>query len=82
MGTLQRVLSDHRKLPDLKPLYGAMFADMLAAHTHWGWMDLDVVFGDTTPLVQAALQGFDVITYPDSVCFPAQTCTPFTRHPS
>ena len=50
----------------LKPLYGAMFLDLLEPYTHWGWVDADLVFGDLSPLVAAARK-FDVVTYPDPV---------------
>ena len=52
---------------DLKPLYGALFADMLKPYTHWGFMDIDTFFGDMTPLLKD-LEHYDVATYPDGVC--------------
>ena len=58
------------KVADLKPLYGAMFADQIERYTHWGWVDLDMVFGDFAPM-RAALENFDVVSYPDGVCHAA-----------
>ena len=55
------------KLADLKLLYGGMFSDYLAQYTHWGWIDIDCVFGDMTPLMRA-LKHYDVTTFPDGVC--------------
>ena len=56
------------KVPELKPLYGVMFQDLLVHYTHWGWMDIDVILGDLTPLVHA-LARHDVATFPDGVWF-------------
>jgi hypothetical protein len=55
------------KIADLKPLYGALFRDLLEPYTHWGWVDLDGFFGDTTPLIND-LEHYDVVTYPHGVC--------------
>ena len=55
------------KVADLKPLYGAMFEDVIANYTHWGWLDIDSIFGDFTPLIDA-LEDYDIVTYPDGVC--------------
>ena len=54
------------KMNDLKPLYGAMLADVLAPYTHWGWIDIDCLFGDLSPLL-VALRDYDVVAYPDGV---------------
>ena len=58
-----------QKVPDLKPLFGGMFADMLVNHTHWGWIDIDIIFGDMTPLV-SALRKHHVAAFPDGVRVP------------
>ena len=55
------------KVADLKPLYGAMFADLIQDFTHWGWVDIDSIFGDFTPLLEA-LARFDIVSFPDGVC--------------
>ena len=52
------------KVNDLKPMYGAMFHDLLVNYTHWGWMDIDTVMGDLSPLMQQ-LRQYDVVSYPD-----------------
>lgn len=36
------------KVSDTRPFLGALFADVVARHTWWGWFDLDVVFGNLT----------------------------------
>ena len=56
------------KIADLKPLYGALFHELLEPYTHWGWVDLDGFFGDTTPLLND-LEHYDVVTYPHGVCY-------------
>lgn len=33
------------KLVDFKPTYGSVFIDDLADYTHWGYCDLDMIFG-------------------------------------
>ena len=57
--------SDNYKVPDFKPMYGAMFHDLLSDYTHWGWMDIDTVMGDLSPLI-AHLRHYDVVSFPDS----------------
>eukprot|EP00042_Codosiga_hollandica_P057060 m.837579 g.837579 ORF g.837579 m.837579 type:complete len:1010 (+) comp59489_c0_seq1:48-3077(+) len=49
---------------DLKALYGAIFRERLSKYSHWGWMDLDCLFGDLTPMTEHA-RHYDVVTYPD-----------------
>ena len=51
---------------DIRPLFGAMFHDLLHAYTHWGIIDADCLFADLRPLI-AALPTYDVITFPDGV---------------
>ncbi len=55
------------KFDDLKPLFGAMFAEFIESHTHWGWIELSSFYGDMSPLLKD-LEQFDVVTYPDGVC--------------
>ena len=43
-----------------------MFADLLRGYTHWGWIDLDVILGDLSPMLED-LKHYDVVTYPDGV---------------
>ena len=54
------------QVADLKPLYGAMFHDIIESYTHWGWVDVDSIFGDFTPLIDA-LEDYDIVTFPDGV---------------
>jgi hypothetical protein len=39
-------LDDVRKLCDLKPLYGLLFAEEIGDCAFWGFIDLDVIWGD------------------------------------
>ena len=41
------------KLADFKAWLGLAFADLLEGYSYWGYCDLDLVFGDLTPLKQA-----------------------------
>ena len=63
------------KANDFKPLFGAMFASELSEYTHWGWMDLQCVYGDLQSLVRMCSK-YDIVTYPDSVC---EVCSPSMR---
>lgn len=49
---------------DLKPLYGALFEEMLKPYTHWGFIDIDSLFGDLSPMLKD-LENYDVVSYPD-----------------
>lgn len=62
---------------DLKPFYGALFQDELADFTHWGWTDLDMIWGDVRAFLEPLLSSmpyaalsqssyaYDVISFPD-----------------
>lgn len=39
------------KLVDVKPFYGVIFEDLLRDSQFWGYCDLDIVFGDLSPLL-------------------------------
>eukprot|EP00435_Cladocopium_sp_Y103_P037040 s1213_g9.t1 len=49
---------------DLKPLYGALFQEELAEFTHWGWTDLDMIWGNVGAFLKPLLS-YDVISAPD-----------------
>lgn len=38
-------LSDAWKINELKPLFGHIFDDYVRNHSHWGWCDLDIIWG-------------------------------------
>ena len=44
-----------------------MFRDHLLHYTHWGWIDIDSIFGDLSPMMEH-LRHYDLVTYPDGVC--------------
>jgi hypothetical protein len=51
---------------NLRPPLGAMFADYLQEYTHWGWVDLDMLMGDLSKLIED-LDHYDLVTYADGV---------------
>ena len=44
-----------------KPVLGTVFADELAGADYWGWSDCDMLFGDLTPVLHLAEEGYDKI---------------------
>ena len=44
-----------------KPLLGTIFEDELQGADYWGWSDCDMLYGDLTPVVKLAEQGYDKI---------------------
>ena len=49
------------KLCDLKPFYALMFPELVAGYDYWGYCDIDLVFGDLSPVVaRERLAGTDV----------------------
>ena len=69
MGNLKKILTEQfRKHPytlvEYKPAYGHIFADYLKPYTHWGYGDLDMVFGDIPSWVSdSELDDWDIVTY-------------------
>ena len=59
------IFTSSRKSADIKPFTGGIFSDLLSEYTHWGWIDIDVIYGDLSP-VAAAVKKYDVVTYPDT----------------
>ena len=45
----------------LKPLIPIIFKEELKGADFWGWADLDVIFGDLTPVLDLAEQGYDKV---------------------
>ncbi|MCC6357024.1 MAG: hypothetical protein IT577_24315, partial [Verrucomicrobiae bacterium] len=51
-----------RKLCDLKPTYGEVFADLLGGYDFWGFMDLDLVWGRVADFwADRLLDGNDIL---------------------
>ena len=51
-------------LVEYKPAFGHIFADYLKEYTHWGYSDLDVVFGDMSRWIdEDEWTDYDVVTY-------------------
>jgi FkbM family methyltransferase len=52
------------KLCDFKPTYGALFEDYLAGYDFWGHGDIDLVYGNLSPILERRfLERFDVISF-------------------
>lgn len=68
-GELLHVLSQHIErypyvLVEFKLAYGHIFQDFLSGYTHWGYSDLDIVFGDLPRWISRdELEDFDIVTY-------------------
>lgn len=51
------------KLTDLKPFYGYIHQDLLKGYEFWAFGDIDIVFGDLSPLVnERNLKKYDLLT--------------------
>jgi hypothetical protein len=51
-------------LVEYKPAFGHIFAEYLTGYTHWGYSDLDVVFGDMSRWIDDdEWDDYDVVTY-------------------
>ncbi len=65
-------LDDPRKLCDLRPLFGLLFADLVGDREFWGFVDLDVIWGDLARyLTDDVLADHDLISAdPRRICGP------------
>lgn len=51
-------------LVEFKPALGHIFAEFLEGYTHWGYSDLDILFGDLERWITPdELDDFDIVTY-------------------
>lgn len=51
-------------LVEYKPALGHIFQDYIQGYTHWGYSDLDILFGDLPRwITQEELKDFDIVTY-------------------
>lgn len=51
-------------LVEYKPAFGHIFADYLKGYSHWGYSDLDVVFGDLNRwITDDEWNDYDIVTY-------------------
>ena len=51
-------------LVEYKPAFGHIFAEYLTEYSHWGYSDLDVVFGDMTRWIdEDEWYDYDIVTY-------------------
>lgn len=56
-------LTNAWKINELKPLFGNIFRAQLTNYDHWGWCDLDIIWGNLRHfLSEVALREFDVFT--------------------
>ncbi len=66
---LARILAKHiikypYVLVEFKPALGHIFAAFLEGYTHWGYSDLDILFGDLERWITPdELNDFDIVTY-------------------
>jgi len=64
-----RILTKHLlaypyALVEYKPTFGHVFAEYLVEYSHWGYSDLDIVFGDLSRWITAdELNDYDIVTY-------------------
>jgi hypothetical protein len=63
--TLTKQLKMHPyQLVEFKPAYGHIFHDLLRGYSHWGYADLDMIFGDLAEWISSdELDDFDITTY-------------------
>ncbi|GAX13943.1 hypothetical protein FisN_5Lh150 [Fistulifera solaris] len=51
-------------LVEFKPALGYIFQDLLEGYSHWGYTDLDIVFGDLSHwITEDELLNYDIVTY-------------------
>jgi hypothetical protein len=51
-------------LVEYKPTFGHVFAEFLEGYSHWGYSDLDILFGDLPRwITEDELQEYDIVTY-------------------
>lgn len=50
------------KIADLKPALGLVFNEHLGGYTHWGFMDMDILLGRITTVLDEEAQGYDTIS--------------------
>lgn len=57
-------LPSAQKLCDLKPMYGIIFEDELQGFDYWAHGDIDLLYGNLSPLMQELMtQEYDVISF-------------------
>jgi len=67
------------KAADFKPLYGALFEKEVEGFSHWGFMDIDMVWGNVDAyLTDELLLSYDIITCPDGYLAAAFLAGQFT----
>jgi len=57
------------KINELKPLFGHIFEQEFKGYDHWGWCDLDIIWGDMRHfLTDSLLEQYDVVTTQNHWC--------------
>jgi hypothetical protein len=51
------------KLCDLRPLYGQAFSDQINHYSHWGFGDIDLVYGKVIGKYDKSLLDYDVVSF-------------------
>jgi len=65
VGMITKAIEHHPYiLVEYKPATGHIFAEYLTEYSHWGYSDLDIIWGDTPRWVtQEELTDWDIVTY-------------------
>jgi len=51
------------KLCDLKPMYGLIYEDYLRHYSHWGYCDIDIIFGNLAKCITSdLLHKYDIVS--------------------
>ncbi|QNE39484.1 hypothetical protein F1C16_07930 [Hymenobacter sp. NBH84] len=51
------------KICDFKPMYGLIYEDYLRQYSHWGYCDIDIIFGDLSKCITPdLLHKYDIIS--------------------
>lgn len=56
-------LLSHKKLCDLKPMYGEVFKDLIKGYDFWGFGDIDLIYGRLARFISAQIQRSDILSF-------------------
>jgi hypothetical protein len=60
---MEVTLKSHKKLCDLKPMYGKIFSDLVRSYDFWGFGDLDLVYGRLMYFIAPHIQTSDIMSF-------------------
>lgn len=56
------------KLCDFRPMFGKIFEEEIKSYTHWGYGDIDLIYGDLNVFLPFdGIENYDVITFRENV---------------